>query len=428
VLAAAALHERRVPHLHDRGADVESTNIPRSFAASLLAIARRGSFGLGVHGGSKTGKSAMLVAGSSVSGSGEESELPSWHDTVLALGEKARHHKDILFPINETGTLRRSEAFEAIRQAIYALTEGRERDRHSASGYAISDSSALTRTIFVSSTERSMDAYARSANESRDEGELARCHDVAATRAKRATVMDRFPEHLDPHQSEEWARRQLARLRDLCRDNHGLAVEPFVRHLMKDIPRVRREIREDVDWFTRRYRPRQLSGAAPHGFDNVAMIFAGGSIAIDADLLPYDKEELAAAIWRCTRDSIPTSNPQLDPLTRAEGDLRVGMRKARVYRSAQDGRFDSERFEGFVTERLGRTTFVVRAKDFRAWFDGDPLMSRTALMWLEQRGCLRARRARATVAHRPADWAEKIIVWPDGKAVRSLEFTDPFAD
>src|SRR5271166_5737558 len=209
-----------------------------SFAAPLLKIAGRGSFGINVHGGSKTGKSAMLVAASSVSGCGEESELPSWNDTVLALGEKARHHKDILFPINETGSLRRSEAFESIRQAIYALTEGRERDRHSASGYAISDSSALTRTIFVSSTERSMEAYAGSANQSRDEGELARCLDVAATRAGRATVMDRFPDHLDPHQSEEWARRQLARLRDLCRDNHGLAVEPFVRHLMKDIPRV----------------------------------------------------------------------------------------------------------------------------------------------------------------------------------------------
>jgi hypothetical protein len=43
----------------------------------------------------------------------------------------------------------------------------------------------------LSSTERSTDAYAKSVNESRDEGELARCLDVAATRAGRATVMDR---------------------------------------------------------------------------------------------------------------------------------------------------------------------------------------------------------------------------------------------
>jgi len=321
-----------------------------SFAAPLLKIAGRGSFGINVHGRSKTGKSAMLVAASSVSGCGEESELPSWIDTSKALPEKARHHKDIPFPVNETGSLHRKLAYELLREMIYALAEGREGDRHSASGYAILDSSALIRMIFILSSEHSLEDSARYANASRDEGELARCLEVAATRAGLETVMDRFPEHLDPHQREGWARRQLARLRDLCRDNHGLPIEPFVKYLMKDIPRVQREIREDVEWFTGQYRPPHLSGAAAHAFDNVAMIFAGGSIAIDADLLPYDKEELAAAIWRCTRDSIPTSNPQPDPLTRAERDLRVGMRKARVYRSAQDGWFDPERFEGFVTK------------------------------------------------------------------------------
>jgi len=399
-----------------------------SFAALLLAIARRGSFGINVCGRSKTGKSVMLVAGSSVSGCGEESELPSWIDTSKALPEKARHHKDILFPMNETGSMKRKDVYELIREMIYALAEGREGDRHSLSGYAILDSSALIRTIFVLSAEHSLDAYAKSANESRDEGELPRCLDVAATRAGRETVMDRFPEDLgDPSQRVDWARRRLVRLRELCRENHGLAIEPFGRYLMKDIPRVRREIREDVAWFTRRYRPRQLSGAAAHAFDNVAMIFAGGSIAIDADLLPYDKEELAAAIWRCTRDSIPESRPRPDPLTGVVRDLRVGMSKVRVHRSAQDGRCDSERSDGFVTKRQGRTTYVVRTKDFRAWFgDGDPLAFGRALAWLERRGCLRARRARATAAHRPADWASRTVIWPDGRTVRSIEFFDPF--
>ena len=103
------------------------------------------------------------------------------------------------------------------------------------------------------------------------------------------------------------------------------------------------------------------------------------------------------------------------------------MRKARVYRSAQDGWFDPERFEGFVTKRQGRTAYVVRTKDFRAWFDdGDPLALGRALAWLQQRGCLRARRARATAAHRPADWASRTVIWPDRRAVRSIEFFDPF--
>jgi len=399
-----------------------------SFAAPLLKIVGRGSFGINVYGTAKNGKSVMLVAASSVSGCGEESELPSWIDTSKALPEKARHHKDILFPINETGSVNRKQVYELLREMIYALAEGREGDRHSASGYAILDSSALIRTIFILSAEHSLEEYARSANASRDEGELARCLEVAATRAGRETVMDRFPKNLvDPSQRVKWARGQLARLRNLCKENHGLPIEPFVKYLMKDIPRVRREIREDVEWFTGQYRPPHLSGAAAHAFDNVAMIFAGGSIALEADLLRYDKEELAAAIWRCTRDSIPESRPQPDPLTGVVRDLRVGMRKARVYRSAQDGRFDSERFEGFVTKGQGRTTYVFRTKDFRAWFgDGDPLAFGRALAWLQQRGCLRARRARATAAHRPADWASRTVIWPDGRTVRSIEFFDPF--
>jgi hypothetical protein len=276
--------------------------------------------------------------------------------------------------------------------------------------------------------------YARSAHASRDEGELARCLEVAATRAGRETVMDRFPMDLDPSQRVAWARRQLVRLRNLCRENHGLAIEPFVKYLMQDIPRVQRWIREDVEWFTRQYRPGHLSGAAAHAFDNVAMIFAGGSIALEADLLRYDKEKLAAAIWRCTQDSIPASRasipasrPQPNPLTRAERDLRVGMRQARVYRSAREGRCDSDRFEGFVRKEQGRTTYVFRTTDFRARFgDGDPLLFDNALTWLNQRGYLRPRRARPTTTHRPNDWASRTIEWPDGRMVRSIVFFDPF--
>ena len=399
-----------------------------SFAAPLQKIAGRGSFGINVYGTAKTGKSMMLVAASSVSGCGEESELPSFIDTAKALPEKARHHKDILFPINETGSLHRKLVYELLRQLIYALAEGREGDRHSASGYAILDSSALIRTIFIVSSEHSLEKYAEFVNASRDQGELARCLEVAATRADRETVMDRFPKDLvDPSQRVNWARRQLVRLRNLCKANHGLAIQPFAEYLMQDIPRARRWIREDVEWFTRQYRPGHLSGAAAHAFDNVAMIFAGGSIALEADLLRYDKEKLAAAIWRCTRNSIPESRPQPNPLTRVERDLRVGLRQARVHRSAQDGRCDSDRFEGFVRKEQGRTTYVFRTTDFRARFgDGDPLAFDNALNWLKQRDYLRPRRPRLTATHRPADWASRTIEWPDGRMVRSIVFVDPF--
>ncbi len=83
--------------------------------------------------------------------------------------------------------------------------------------------------------------------------------------------------------------------------------------------------------------------------------------------------------------------------------LRRKVGSARIHRSdRRDGEFASERFDGYVEKRGNRLTYVVRAKDFRAWFAGDSVPLKLILE------C----------------WAEKTIAC----AVRSLEFADPFAD
>ena len=149
-------------------------------------------------------------------------------------------------------------------------------------------------------------------------------------------------------------------------------------------------------------------------------------ITVDAGLFSYDKKRLAAAIWRCTRNSIPTLRDMPDSLSQVDRSLRRAIRAARLHRSGRDGRFEFDRYEGFVRDIQGQTTYVVPAKDFRARFDRDPLLFQSALMWLDRRGCLRARRARRAAAIRPADWAERAVIWPDGRTVRSIEFFDPF--
>ena len=118
-----------------------------------------------------------------------------------------------------------------------------------------------------------------------------------------------------------------------------------------------------------------------------------------------------------------------DPLAGARRILRLKLNKARTHRSARrDREFSSESFEGYVEKQRDRLTYVIRVKDFRAWFAKDSGSFKLVLEWLESRGCLLARRSRTPGQARPTDWAEKRVIWPDGKAVRSLEFTDPFAD
>ena len=178
-----------------------------AFAAPLLKLADRHSFGINICGPSKTGKSGILVAGSSMGGVGREGELPNWAATSAALGERCGLHCDRLMPINEVGLIRKKEAYAKIQPMIYQIAEGRERDRHSKSSFAITHEGGQHRTIFVATAERSLDDYARLADASRDEGELARCFEISAVRNGRPTVVDRYPSWCRPRGAEPGRRR-----------------------------------------------------------------------------------------------------------------------------------------------------------------------------------------------------------------------------
>ena len=96
------------------------------------------------------------------------------------------------------------------------------------------------RIIFCSTAEHSIDYYARLADETRDEGELARCTDIPTTRNNCKTVIDRWPETVPIDQRTAWARKLLKRLRKACKRYHNVALEPFVRFLMEDWERAER--------------------------------------------------------------------------------------------------------------------------------------------------------------------------------------------
>ena len=204
--------------------DLGITMLSAAFAAPLLKMANRNSFGLNIYGASRTGKSTILLAASSVGGAGSEGELPNWAATSAAVGELCRLYCDTFMPINEVGLIKKKDAYGKIQPTIYQIAEGRERDRHSKSGFATTDDSAYHRTIFGSTAEHSFDDYAELAGEARDEGELARCIEIPAVRNARATVIDRFLASVPPEGRKNWARAILKRLRNACKRHHGVAL------------------------------------------------------------------------------------------------------------------------------------------------------------------------------------------------------------
>ena len=104
--------------------DLGITLLSAAFAAPLLKLTGRKSFGVNVYGRAKTGKSIMLVAGSSVAGVGREEELPNWAATAAAVGEHCRLHWDTFMPINEVGLLRKKDAYGRIQPTIYQILRG----------------------------------------------------------------------------------------------------------------------------------------------------------------------------------------------------------------------------------------------------------------------------------------------------------------
>ena len=412
--------------------DLAITILSAAFAAPVLKIVGRHSFGLNIHGWAKTGKSVIVVVGSTVGGVGREEELPNWAATSAAVGEFCRLYCDRLMPINEVGLIKKKDAYGKIQPAIYQMAEGRERDRHSKSSYATTDDSGFHRTIFVSTAEHSFDYYAQLAGEARDEGEHARCVEVPAVRKGRTTVIDRWPASVPHDQRKAWARKLLKRVRSACGRHHGVALTPYVEFLMQDLQRAERRAKAYMAEFMEGLDTTRMSGAMEHAAENLSLIYAGGCMAIEAGILPYRKSDVLRAVERCFRDALLTATEESDPLLRAKRLLCRHLEGNRIFemKSPNDS-FDARRFDGYIANYGGRWRYVIHAASLRDWFKTEPEAARGIVAWLQEKGCLLARQPRRPTkgADRPTDWAERAVVWPDRQStsVRSIVFYDPFA-
>jgi hypothetical protein len=145
-------------------------------------------------------------------------------------------------PISEVGLLKKTDALGRIQPTIYQFYEGRERDRHSKSGFATNDKSAYFRIIFGASAGHLFDYYAELAGETRHEAELARCIETTAVRCGRTTVLDRFPSSVAREDRSRWAKTTLVRLREACKWHHGVALSPYVEFLMSVLPAAQRRL------------------------------------------------------------------------------------------------------------------------------------------------------------------------------------------
>ena len=233
-----------------------------AFAAPLLSITGRQSFGINLFGRAKAGKTTALLAGASMIGLGREADLPNPGATAAAKGELARMYNDMIFPLKEVGLLggSKKKAYPEIRETIFRLGEGHERLRHTQSVYSAPAASSEGRTIFFSTAEYSFDEYATFAGETRSEGEYARCIDVPVNRPNRHSIIDRFP-LTSQAKRRRWAEDRVIELRKACEANHGTAFRRYIDDLIASRDTLKARIEEymrEMDQFGQPSVPMKL--------------------------------------------------------------------------------------------------------------------------------------------------------------------------
>jgi hypothetical protein len=249
------------------------------------------------------GKSTIGIVGSSIYGFDPNRDHlqgfgDSWNSTRNGLEPLAVAYNNTLLFLDETKNAppEGRGACANVLNAITVLAEGRGKTR-------LGERSASWFVPLLSTSNRSVIAMLRELRMPPDYAYVGRLLDIPALEGGGA-----FFENL--HGAPDVG-VFCARLRRLAAKNHGRAGFHFVRKLAERIQKdrlgTRREFLRHRVEYLRSARERELTDPSrslirTHG--KFATIYAAGCLAIDLGILPFDKQELLAAVFACERDHV----------------------------------------------------------------------------------------------------------------------------
>jgi Domain of unknown function (DUF927) len=393
-----------------------------AFAAPLVKIMGMQSFGAMLFASAKVGKSTALVVGASVIGLGTESALPNFNTTDASFYERARSFNDLLYAVNEVGLADKKKAsiYSVLRERVYGYAEGRDTSRHSGSGFASASSSATWRGVLLGSSEHSCEALARMAGQDRDAGEYARVFDVPVVDEGLTSVIDRVPNEVAADEIAAWSRQQLGDLRKACAANHGVAIEPYLVHLMEAGASLPDSITAYMQAFANKLNLQSSDEALVHAARNFSLIYAGACLAIDARLLPWRRQETLDAIVACFEAGMGELKVW-EAVRRRASKLLISSLKAARLKNRRHSDFDPSTDPGFYEKVHGSPVITLRAATMRRWFPDDE-QYRAALEWLDETGRLIKANAEPRPAGLSGEWAVTSPRWSEGKKVKSIRF------
>jgi hypothetical protein len=409
------------PSLYSRACTVA---LAAAFAAPLVSIHGLSNFGINIFGRRKTGGTMALSVGASVSGNGVEHHLPNCGTVGRDLFTMASAYNHRMLPIARLDwhVGNHLVAVAEISRKIVALRSG-----HDSAGNGVLQASwpwvaPSWRGIFVGTAKSPLNDFVLVERRALSDYDCGACLDLPADADGWTTISDRFPIDIASSQREAWGRDTLTLLRENCERYYGSALDPYILFLMSLGQRLRPLCNEFFESFmTQSVRPMRLSDALEYAGRNVALIYAGGCMAIEAKILPWREDNLFAALNSCFRAMVEVINGNAESLRHGRILLRKRLYSPDIIEAGRARPVTPDRYQGYWEDLPdGTRTFTIDRTAYVTWF-ANRAQATAILRWLWDED----------IDMDPADKIPSPIegqacLWPGHKPVPSIRFREPW--
>lgn len=269
--------------------DVLMLSLCTAFAGYCIHFTGTESGGFHLYGDSSMGKSTALNIAASVYG--DESYVGDWNLTEAAFEELAESRNNGFLPLDELVMIdtKAKNAAEKRQKLIYALSDGQGKGR--AASYQ--GRRATWHLTVLSNGESAMEQHAMEGDLERKNGERARLVDVPADAGHGMGIFDSLPDDTTPAQYAE-------KLKNACRDNHGVAGTKFVKKLlMESTEQITSMLDKRMSKFLRHIHIDGHNGLEKRIAGRFALVAASGMLVAWFGILPCTEQDVLNAIAAC---------------------------------------------------------------------------------------------------------------------------------
>jgi hypothetical protein len=271
----------------------------------------------------------------------------------------------------------------------------------------------VPRCIALATGEETADEIAREAGEIRMAGESVRWIDLAATRNGAAHIFDRIPMNVPGAERAKWAEERCGMIRDGCQQHHGVTIEHFIEHVIRNHRTVQKDVQTLRQKFLDRVVDTHDDPVVRHLARCFGHVYAAAVIGVQFKTLPWSTKTVRKCIERCYRDARRELNTEADLL---RDGLRIMHAKIRALPKANDA--DLKSAEGFKAGGMS-SRVTIRADAFKRWFP-DVRQPNLVLKSLRSKNALPSRPTPPTKNGLAIVWAESQPTWPDDSRPRSI--------